>query len=70
MSNLFKRETLSGEFLQINTALVAELKALGLWNPQVREEIKRAEGSVQGIAALPEETRRLFRTAWELPSGR
>ena len=67
VSNLFKRETMSGEFLQINTALVAELKAHGLWNPQVREEIKRAEGSVQGITALPEETRRLFRTAWELP---
>jgi ribonucleoside-diphosphate reductase alpha chain len=67
VSNLFKRETMSGEFLQINTALVVELKAHGLWNPQVREEIKRAEGSVQGIAALPEETRRLFRTAWELP---
>jgi ribonucleoside-diphosphate reductase alpha chain len=67
VSNLFKRETMSGEFLQINTALVAELKAHGLWNPQVREEIKRAEGSVQGVTALPEETRRLFRTAWELP---
>jgi len=67
VSNLFKRETMSGEFLQINTALVAELKAHGLWNPEVREEIKRAEGSVQGVAALPEETRRLFRTAWELP---
>jgi len=67
VSNLFKRETMSGEFLQINTALVAELKAHGLWNPEVREAIKRAEGSVQGIAALPEETRRLFRTAWELP---
>jgi ribonucleoside-diphosphate reductase alpha chain len=67
VSNLFKRETMSGEFLQINTALVAELKALGRWNPEVRGEIKRAEGSVQGVAALPEETRRLFRTAWELP---
>jgi ribonucleoside-diphosphate reductase alpha chain len=67
VSNLFKRETMSGEFLQINTALVAELKAHGLWNPEVREEIKRAEGSVQGVSALPEETRRLFRTAWELP---
>jgi ribonucleoside-diphosphate reductase alpha chain len=67
VSNLFKRETMSGEFLQVNTALVAELKAHGLWTPAVREEIKRAEGSVQQITALPEETRRLFRTAWELP---
>ena len=30
VSNLFKRETMSGEFLQINTALVAELKGHGL----------------------------------------
>jgi ribonucleoside-diphosphate reductase alpha chain len=67
VSNLFKRETMSGEFLQINTALVAELKAHGLWTAEIRDAIKRAEGSVQGIAALPEQTRRLFRTAWELP---
>jgi ribonucleoside-diphosphate reductase alpha chain len=67
VSNLFKRETLSGEFLQINTALVRELKAHGLWTPEVREAIKRAEGSVQGISALPEGVRRLYRTVWELP---
>jgi len=67
VSNLFKRETMSGEFLQINTALVTELKAHGLWTPTVRDQIKQADGSVQHIAALPAETRQLFRTAWELP---
>jgi ribonucleoside-diphosphate reductase alpha chain len=67
VSNLFKRETMSGEFLQVNTALVAELRSHGLWTPQVREAIKLANGSVQEIAQLPEESRLLFRTAWELP---
>jgi ribonucleoside-diphosphate reductase alpha chain len=67
VSNLFKRETMSGEFLQVNTALVAELRSHGLWTPQVREAIKLANGSVQEIGALPEEARLLFRTAWELP---
>ncbi|MER7441734.1 ribonucleoside-diphosphate reductase subunit alpha [Micromonospora avicenniae] len=67
VSNLFKRETMSGEFLQINTYLVRELKARGLWTPAIRDQIKRAEGSVQGIAELPPEVRELFRTAWELP---
>jgi ribonucleoside-diphosphate reductase alpha chain len=67
VSNLFKRETMSGEFLQVNTALVAELKARGLWTPQVREAIKRADGSVQDVAELPADVRELFRTAWELP---
>ena len=33
----------------------------------MREQIKRAEGSVQGVTALPEDVRHLFRTAWELP---
>jgi ribonucleoside-diphosphate reductase alpha chain len=67
VSNLFKRETMSGEFLQINTYLVRELKARGLWTAPVREQIKRAEGSVQSIAELPSDVRELFRTAWELP---
>ena len=67
VSNLFKRETMSGEFLQVNTALVAELRAHGLWTAQVRDAIKLANGSAAGVAALPEESRRLFRTAWELP---
>ncbi|AIY19552.1 ribonucleoside-diphosphate reductase subunit alpha [Pimelobacter simplex] len=67
VSNLFKRETLSGEFLQVNSALVRELKARGLWTAEVREAIKRAEGSVQGITALPDDVRLLYRTAWELP---
>ncbi|WP_131738892.1 ribonucleoside-diphosphate reductase subunit alpha [Actinomadura roseirufa] len=67
VSNLFKRETLSGEFLQINGYLVADLKALGRWTPRVREAIKRANGSVQGLTDLPDELRALYRTAWELP---
>jgi ribonucleoside-diphosphate reductase alpha chain len=67
VSNLFKRETMSGEFLQVNSALVAELKRHGLWTAAVQDQIKRADGSVQQIAELPEETRQLFRTAWELP---
>ncbi|WBB76144.1 ribonucleoside-diphosphate reductase subunit alpha [Micromonospora sp. WMMD1128] len=67
VSNLFKRETMSGEFLQVNTYLVRELKARGLWTPEIRDRIKRAEGSVQGIDELPAEVRELFRTAWELP---
>ncbi|MDG4800373.1 ribonucleoside-diphosphate reductase subunit alpha [Micromonospora sp. WMMD980] len=67
VSNLFKRETMSGEFLQVNTYLVRELKARGMWTPQVRDRIRRAEGSVQDLDELPADVRELFRTAWELP---
>ncbi|WP_245681623.1 ribonucleoside-diphosphate reductase subunit alpha [Actinomadura kijaniata] len=67
VSNLFKRETLSGEFLQINNYLVADLKRLGLWDAATRDAIKRANGSLQGLADLPADLRELYRTAWELP---
>ncbi|MDE2155288.1 MAG: ribonucleoside-diphosphate reductase subunit alpha [Xanthomonadaceae bacterium] len=67
VSNLFKRETLSGDFLQVNRHLADELKTLGLWTSDVRDAIKLAEGSIQGIAAIPERLRAIYRTVWELP---
>ncbi|MGA7829484.1 MAG: ribonucleoside-diphosphate reductase subunit alpha [Terracidiphilus sp.] len=67
ISNLFKRETLSGEFLQVNRYLVDDLKRLNLWNDSMRVRLKTAEGSVQGIEELPEDLRQLYRTVWELP---
>ena len=67
VSNLFKRETLSGDFLVVNRYLADELKALGLWTSEVRDAIKLAEGSIQGITAIPELLRAIYRTVWELP---
>jgi len=67
VSNLFKRETLSGEFLQVNKYLIQELKNIGLWNDRVRSDIKRNEGSIQNVKEIPEDIKRIYRTAWELP---
>lgn len=67
VSNLFKRETLSGEFLQVNKYLIGELKALNLWNDHIRNEIKKSEGSIQSIIDIPADVREIYRTAWELP---
>ncbi|HEY5945473.1 MAG TPA: hypothetical protein VIV40_08275, partial [Kofleriaceae bacterium] len=63
----FKRETLSGDFIQINRYLVEELKRLGLWSEPTRARLKLAEGSVQSLVELPEPVRNRFRTAWEIP---
>jgi len=67
VSNLFKRETLSGDFIQVNKYLVNELKAAGLWTEEIRQKIKIAEGSVQEIAEIPDELKAVYRTAWEIP---
>lgn len=67
VSNLFKRETLSGEFMQINKYLVSDLKALGLWTDDVRNEIKLQDGSIQDVDAIPQQLKELYRTVWEIP---
>ncbi|MBX7056235.1 MAG: ribonucleoside-diphosphate reductase subunit alpha [Pyrinomonadaceae bacterium] len=67
VSNLFKRETLSGDFVQINKYLVKELKAAGLWTEEIRNKIKLAEGSVQDIEEFNDELKSIYRTAWEIP---
>ncbi len=67
VSNLFKRETLSGDFVQINKYLVLELKAIGLWNEEIRNKIKLSEGSVQDIAEFTDDLKAIYRTAWEIP---
>ncbi|WP_306323407.1 MULTISPECIES: ribonucleoside-diphosphate reductase subunit alpha [unclassified Streptomyces] len=67
VSNLFKRETLSGEFLQVNAYLIDELKRLGVWDAQTREALRESNGSVQGFTWIPDEVRALYRTAWEIP---
>ncbi|MGV9938288.1 ribonucleoside-diphosphate reductase subunit alpha [Streptomyces sp. NPDC003401] len=67
VSNLFKRETLSGEFLQVNSYLVRDLKELGVWDARTREALREANGSVQSFTWIPEDVRALYRTAWEIP---
>ena len=67
VSNLFKRETLSGDFVQVNKYLVQELKNIGLWTDEIRQKIKLSEGSIQNIAEIPAELREIYRTAWEIP---
>lgn len=67
VSNLFKRETLSGDFVQVNKYLVKELKKAGLWTDEIRNKIKLAEGSVQEIDEFSDDIKTIYRTAWEIP---
>ena len=67
VSNLFKRETLSGEFMQINRHLVKELQKRGLWDAQMIADVKKAEGSIQDVDRIPDDLKAVYRTAWEIP---
>jgi len=51
----------------VNRYLVADLKQLGLWNDETRNQLKLAEGSVQSMNDLPQDLRNVYRTVWEIP---
>ncbi|RDK88306.1 ribonucleoside-diphosphate reductase subunit alpha [Marinirhabdus gelatinilytica] len=65
-SNIYTRRVLSGEFIVVNKHLLEDLVELGLWNDDLKEEIMRANGSIQGVEAIPQDLKELYRTVWEL----
>ena len=67
ISNFFKRETLSGEFLIVNRYLVNDLKRAGLWNAEIRSKIIENEGSIQDLPSIPSELKAVYKTVWEIP---
>jgi ribonucleoside-diphosphate reductase alpha chain len=65
-SNIYTRRVLSGEFIVVNKHLLEDLVELGLWNNEMKEEIMRANGSIQHIESIPQELKDLYRTVWEM----
>jgi ribonucleoside-diphosphate reductase alpha chain len=65
-SNIYTRRVLSGEFIVVNKHLLEDLVRLGLWNEELKQELMRANGSVQQIDNIPEEIKELYKTVWEL----
>lgn len=65
-SNIYTRRVLSGEFIVVNKHLLKDLIELGLWNEDLKQEIMRANGSIQHIDFIPADIRELYKTVWEL----
>jgi len=65
-SNIYTRRVLSGEFIVVNKHLLEDLVELGLWNESLKQDIMRANGSVQHIDEIPKDIKELYRTVWEL----
>ena len=65
-SNLYVRRTLSGEFVVLNKHLVSDLIAEDMWSLEMKDDILRHKGSIQGIQRIPEHIRDLYKTTWEI----
>lgn len=66
-SNLYKRNTLSGEYVVINKNLIQDLVNLGLWSDHLKIKMFEENGSIQNIKEIPESVRGLYKTVWEIP---
>lgn len=61
-SNIYTRRVLSGgEFIVVNKHLLEDLVKLGLWNENMKQELMRANGSIQHIETIPQEIRDLYK---------
>jgi ribonucleoside-diphosphate reductase alpha subunit len=65
-SNVFKKQTLTGENVVVNRFLQRDLMKLNLWDEAIALEIERSGGSVQHIDRIPQELRQVYKTAWEI----
>jgi len=65
-SNLYVRRTLSGEFVVLNKHLVRDLIAEDMWSLEMKDDILRHKGSIQGIERIPPHIRELYKTTWEI----
>ncbi|NQD92148.1 ribonucleoside-diphosphate reductase subunit alpha [Pseudomonas sp. CrR25] len=64
--NLYVKSNLSGEFTVINPYLVRDLKARGLWDSVMVNDLKYYDGSVQQIERIPQDLKDLYATAFEV----
>jgi ribonucleoside-diphosphate reductase alpha subunit len=66
MSNIFKRSTLAGEFIVVNKNLMKDLIKLDLWNEDMKKLLIINNGSIQNIDKIPDNIKRIYKTAFEL----
>jgi ribonucleoside-diphosphate reductase alpha chain len=64
--NLFVKSNLSGEFIVLNAHLVRDLKARGLWNQEMVDNLKYFDGSLADIEGVPEDLRKKYQTAFDI----
>jgi len=65
-SNVYVRRTLAGEFVCINSHLLRDLIALGVWTPLLKDKLIAANGSVQNLSEVPSELKAIYKTVWEI----
>ena len=64
--NLFVKSNLSGEFIVLNPFLVKDLKARGLWDQDMIDNLKYFDGELKDIERIPADLKAKYLTAFDI----
>ncbi len=64
--NLYVKKNLGGEFIVLNRELVRDLKARGLWDRQMLDDLKYFDGELADIDRIPDDIKRKYLTAFSV----
>jgi ribonucleoside-diphosphate reductase alpha chain len=64
--NLFVKSNLSGEFIVLNPFLVKDLKARGLWDQDMMDNLKYFDGELKDIDRVPADLKQRYLTAFDI----
>ena len=64
--NLFVKSNLSGDFIVLNPFLVRDLKALGLWDEDMIDQLKYYDGELADIDEIPSDLKEKYATAFSI----
>jgi ribonucleoside-diphosphate reductase alpha chain len=64
--NLFVKSNLSGDFIVLNSSLVKDLKAEGLWDEEMVDQLKYFDGELDSIENIPDHLREKYKTAFTI----
>ncbi|KAG0765635.1 hypothetical protein G6F57_000163 [Rhizopus arrhizus] len=66
-SMLYTRPAHSRDRHVINPHLVGDLIERGIWSPKIKDMLLKDNGSIQNITIIPDDLKKLYKTAWEIP---
>jgi ribonucleoside-diphosphate reductase subunit M1 len=64
---LYTRPAHSRDRHVINPHLVGDLIERGIWSPKIKDMLLKDNGSIQNITIIPDDLKKLYKTAWEIP---
>jgi ribonucleoside-diphosphate reductase alpha chain len=64
--NIYVKANISGEFTVVNRYLMKDLIDRNLWNDEILEQLKAADGNLNVIAAIPDELKNLYKEAFDI----